>query len=703
MMRKKFCKVKKVLVSPWFGAVCMTAGGLSSIEIAAVWAIPFYLEIPSETQGRIEPVSSEETGRASSRWLSRVKEDCPFEKKEPVVFGTSEAEAKGGDAETADHVDLSERRLETDLPDRLNSAGYFEEEDSAEDSSQSVAGRIYQSLSERDSSWIHDLYSLRQISVQDMAARLGAEAPLAKEWTRVNVSFYNGDGIPVSGYSNAKEILSMASVYGYFHQWEDYDAFYQYADRLWGNSHSYTVSVSDFYFCDGDCQYIDSGQESEPSESLSEQGDQERIQGADRDGRGTDETLPENQNLTAPVGAWQEVGPGVESTSSSGSAVEEDESRETGPGVEPSGVAEPEGAERPEGAGESGSGEPSEGGQPGNPGSSEVVAEPERAEQSEVVGEPGRAGQSEVVGEPGSAGQSEVVGEPERAGQSEVVGEPGSAGPSEGGGQRESADQPEDGSRIYEGGAEAVGDGDGTKVCQGHIDLNVSAKIIGLKEAGNLFAADPIGGSADSGVWEGWDLEKQAYARTLEEQDWYALYGLSASAGMYVRNPLTSSEVGFYLNLLPKEISSKRREVVKQALLSVGCIPYYWGGKPYGGGFERNGFGTVTTPDEDGRMLRGLDCSGWINWVYWTALGSSLPAESTSGLINCGYGISKEELQAGDLLIRDGEERHVYMFLAWKEDGSMYLIHETTGTFNNVTINTYDLDVPHYRSLINEE
>ena len=74
--------------------------------------------------------------------------------------------------------------------------------------------------------------------------------------------------------------------------------------------------------------------------------------------------------------------------------------------------------------------------------------------------------------------------------------------------------------------------------------------------------------------------------------------------------------------------------------------------------------------------------------------------------MSCGRGIAKKDLKAGDILIRAGSERsvaHVYLFLAWAENGSMYLIHETTGNANNVTINTFDLDLPYYRCLINEE
>ena len=72
-----------------------------------------------------------------------------------------------------------------------------------------------------------------------MALRLGAPDPNISEWNRINVTFRNGDRVPISGYSNAKEILSMVSVYSYFHEIKDPAFFRSYGDRLWNNSHAY--------------------------------------------------------------------------------------------------------------------------------------------------------------------------------------------------------------------------------------------------------------------------------------------------------------------------------------------------------------------------------------------------------------------------------------------------------------------------------
>ena len=112
----------------------------------------------------------------------------------------------------------------------------------------------------------------------------------------------------------------------------------------------------------------------------------------------------------------------------------------------------------------------------------------------------------------------------------------------------------------------------------------------------------------------------------------------------------------------------------------------------------------MVSPDEEGRRLRGLDCSGWINWVYWTALGSRLEYESTSGLAQIGTAIERDQLKAGDIIVRTNTETsHVYLFLAWAPDGEMYVIHETSGDINNVTVSRLNADGPHYRRLLDGE
>ena len=104
--------------------------------------------------------------------------------------------------------------------------------------------------------------------------------------------------------------------------------------------------------------------------------------------------------------------------------------------------------------------------------------------------------------------------------------------------------------------------------------------------------------------------------------------------------------------------------------------------------------------DVDGRILKGLDCSGWINWVYWSVTGEPLAGQSTSSLALCGRPIKREELQPGDIVLKTGTGAHVVMFLEWAENGQMLVIHESSTAVNNVTLKVMEADWPYYRNLL---
>ncbi|MBS6953486.1 MAG: C40 family peptidase [Enterocloster asparagiformis] len=239
-------------------------------------------------------------------------------------------------------------------------------------------------------------------------------------------------------------------------------------------------------------------------------------------------------------------------------------------------------------------------------------------------------------------------------------------------------------------------------VCPGHVDLQIQLQVAGLTENNSLFALDSHGNAPEQireDGWPDWNAENRGYVRTLADEDWYERYGLTVD-GVVVRNPLTALDIDLYMKMVPEDVSAQRRSVVRYALSSVGRIPYYWGGKPGKTGYEGNRFGVVVLPDEDGRFLKGLDCSGWINWVYWSATGKRLAGESTSTLVSCGTAVSKDELLPGDICIRPGESAHVVMFLGWTADQKMLCIQETSGNINNVEVGITVPDWPHYRRLI---
>ncbi len=238
--------------------------------------------------------------------------------------------------------------------------------------------------------------------------------------------------------------------------------------------------------------------------------------------------------------------------------------------------------------------------------------------------------------------------------------------------------------------------------CPGHVDLTIVLKIAGLGEENNLFTLD-ASGNDESGYtqdgWQGWTEENRQAALGLAEKDWYLEYGLSTELSS-PQLPVTTIDTDAYFRDLPYGLSEERKSLLRFALNSVGRVPYYWGGKAGAAGYEENHFGTTVSPDTEGRSLKGLDCSGWISWVYWSATGKRLPYQSTTGLASAGQRISREELKPGDILVRTGKDAHTVMFLGWTEDGKIRCIHETSGSVNNVTISIRDADWPYYIRLV---
>lgn len=248
--------------------------------------------------------------------------------------------------------------------------------------------------------------------------------------------------------------------------------------------------------------------------------------------------------------------------------------------------------------------------------------------------------------------------------------------------------------------------------CPGHVDLYVKVTIYGFEDAKGLrtvaLSADDqdeneTTKSLDAALarngWNGWTEEQMGYVQKLISQDWFKTYGLSIST-INPKQPLTEEEISKYLSSLPEDISDERKAVIQFALSSVGKIPYYYGGKASAASYEKNGFGRVVEADYKGRVLRGLDCSGWVQWVYWSAIGDRLNgASSTATLIGEGQKIKRSELQPGDIIVRVGADSHVVMFLQWAGNGNMIVIHENSGA-NNVSVSEVTANYPYYRKLI---
>lgn len=590
--------------------------------------------------------------------------------------GLSE-ESKATESETEAFEDTEPEAL----PNVLNLVHFFPEGADSSDVLNSKMGAIYQELQILDQNWLDSIYNLSGMTPEQMAGQLGRplDSIMGKynrkdenhnpedpdswkvgSWKRIHVNVLDGDGNPASGDSNVKEILSMANVYTYYQNYQDSALFSEYAKELWYASHSYEVSMSEVYYCDG-C--MDLTEEEEMAEDIAD------LQ--------AEEISPFPQDLAGKEADGEQTavsrasGPGVfldaaASDASPAEAPEASHSAESGSEASVPAASAPEKNVSPAEAAESSGSAP-------QAAVLQAEAPPDTAQESLPIS----AASPSEIREPGD--YIEMLLEAER-----------------------SSDIPDPSEALPEITPALLSDMPAEEApvsCPGHIDLTITVHITGLSEANNLYALDSRGNQPFGSSWNGWSDEMKAYAQDLVNQDWYEQYGLTIS-NIALQMSMSPDEIDRYMSMLPTDLSQERMAVIRFALESVGRVPYYWGGKPSTKGYLGNMFGSLIEPDYKGRIKKGLDCSGWISWVYWSATGERLPAEGTSGLISCGTGISRSQLQPGDIIVRTGPNAHVVMFLAWGNDGKILCIHETSGPANNVTISELDANWKYYRKLI---
>ena len=159
------------------------------------------------------------------------------------------------------------------------------------------------------------------------------------------------------------------------------------------------------------------------------------------------------------------------------------------------------------------------------------------------------------------------------------------------------------------------------------------------------------------------------------------LYGTAGNGDVV---PLTDAELLAFL--ARQNCSETRKYIVKTGLSLVGKVPYFWGGKSAAGWNDEwntpklvTAAGSTTTG-----TIRpfGLDCSGFSDWTYKTAVGVSLYGASWSQWDES-YAITAEELLPGDLgfLMDDdgGGWNHVLIFAGYGENGERMWVHSSGG------------------------
>ena len=177
------------------------------------------------------------------------------------------------------------------------------------------------------------------------------------------------------------------------------------------------------------------------------------------------------------------------------------------------------------------------------------------------------------------------------------------------------------------------------------------------------------------GITYGEAIQKMATALKM------TLYGIAGN-GQSV--PLTDAELIAFVNR--QNCNATRKHILTTALSLVGKVPYFWGGKS-GPGWndEWNTPKLVTAAGSTtSGTIRpyGLDCSGFTDWTYKTAVGVNLYGGTWNQWEET-VAVSASELLPGDLgFLRESDGQgwsHVLIFAGYGEDGRRMWVHSSGG------------------------
>lgn len=158
-------------------------------------------------------------------------------------------------------------------------------------------------------------------------------------------------------------------------------------------------------------------------------------------------------------------------------------------------------------------------------------------------------------------------------------------------------------------------------------------------------------------------------------------------AGNLTAISATTSKV---LTELPEDLPEDREAVIRVACSLVGKVNYFWGGKSHAIGWDSR-WGQLyevtaaDSPTSGTYRPYGMDCSGYVDWVFNNALGYII-GHGGGAMMQHTYctDITWDEAQIGDLAFYPGAE-HVGIVAGWDENGDILIVHCASG-YNNVVI-----------------
>ena len=209
----------------------------------------------------------------------------------------------------------------------------------------------------------------------------------------------------------------------------------------------------------------------------------------------------------------------------------------------------------------------------------------------------------------------------------------------------------------------------------------------------DAFGIDPDAPYDNFGITYGEAISNMATA--LQK----TLYGAQGGSQGGESVPLTDEELIAFVER--QNCNETRKHILSTALSLVGKVPYFWGGKSDAGWndeWNTPKVVTATGSSATGTILPyGLDCSGYTDWVFKTAMGVSIKAGSWNQWDNS-YAITEAELLPGDLgfMAVPGTVpvNHVLIYAGKNEDGAHMWVHCTSGS--GVVLNSPDY-VEYYR------
>ena len=155
---------------------------------------------------------------------------------------------------------------------------------------------------------------------------------------------------------------------------------------------------------------------------------------------------------------------------------------------------------------------------------------------------------------------------------------------------------------------------------------------------------------------------------------------------------ITDIEAQELLDALPNDLSAERRAIIETACQLVGKVNYFWGGKSLTLGWDSR-WGTTMQVTSAGSSTTGtyrpfgLDCSGYVDWVFYNASGGEYIIGHGGGAAsqhNYCTAIEWDDALPGDLVFYP-EDSHVGVVGGKDENGDLIIIHCASG-YNNVVI-----------------